>query len=207
MGFRGARRIPNPNISGADGKYGWDVLIGKWKVVFEKDGYYTVESIELDVPPAHPDVNMSMVSTSPAMLKAVRAGAMGAYIDFTFDRPVLVDDAKRLVSVLLGGDALDGNVEALNAALTAFGNKQKAGENDVTVGQNVATKFRFTPDDPIEVGASVKVVGKKGILTYNGIEMAAFESEYVLITDAASDPITALFYSGIREWMPVQGLT
>ena len=112
---------------------------------------------------------------------------------------VLVDDAKRLVSVLLGGDALDGNVEALNAALTAFGNKQKAGENDVTVGQNVATKFRFTPDDPIEVGASVKVVGKKGILTYNGIEMAAFESEYVLITDAASDPITALFYSGIRE--------
>jgi len=29
--------------------------------------------------------------------------------------------------------------------------------------------------------------------------MAAFESEYVLITDAASDPITALFYSGIRE--------
>lgn len=190
---------PNPNISGADGKYGWDVLIGKWKVVFEKDGYYTVESIELDVPPAHLDVNMSMVSTSPAMLKAVRAGAMGAYIDFTFDRPVLVDDAKRLVSVLLGGDALDGNVEALNAALTAFGNKQKAGENDVTVGQNVATKFRFTPDDPIEVGASVKVVGKKGILTYNGIEMAAFESEYVLITDAASDPITALFYSGIRE--------
>ena len=142
---------------------------------------------------------MSMVSTSPAMLKAVRAGAMGAYIDFTFDRPVLVDDAKRLVSVLLGGDALDGNVEALNAALTAFGNKQKTGENDVTVGQNVATKFRFTPDDPIEVGASVKVVGKKGILTYNGIEMAAFESEYVLITDAASDPITALFYSGIRE--------
>lgn len=69
----------------------------------------------------------------------------------------------------------------------------------MTVGQNVATKFRFTPDDPIEVGASVKVVGKKGILTYNGIEMAAFESEYVLITDAASDPITALFYSGIRE--------
>ena len=43
------------------------------------------------------------------------------------------------------------------------------------------------------------MVGKKGILTYNGIEMAAFESEYVLITDAASDPITALFYSGIRE--------
>ena len=39
----------------------------------------------------------------------------------------------------------------------------------MTVGQNVATKFRFTPDDPIEVGASVKVVGKKGILTYNGI--------------------------------------
>ena len=190
---------PNPNISGADGKYGWDVLIGKWKVVFEKDGYYTVESIELDVPPAHLDVNMSMVSTSPAALKEVKAGAKGAYIDFTFDRPVLVDDAKRLVSVLLGGDALDGHVEALNAALTAFGNKQKAGEHDVIVGQNVATKFRFTPEDPIEVGASVKVVGEKGILTYNGIEMAAFESGYVLVPDTVADPITALSYTGIKE--------
>lgn len=190
---------PNPNISGADGKYGWDVLIGKWKVVFEKDGYYTVESIELDVPPAHLDVNMSMVSTSPAMLKEVKAGAMGAYIDFTFDRPVLVDDAKRLVSVMLGGDALEGNVEALNAALTAFGNKQKVGENDVTVGLNVATKFRFTPEDPIEVGASVKIVGEKGILTYNGIEMAAFESVYVSVPDTVADPITALSYIGIKE--------
>ena len=190
---------PNPNISGADGKYGWDVLIGKWKVVFEKDGYYTVESIELDVPPAHLDVNMSMVSTSPAMLKEVKVGAMGAYIDFTFDRPVLVDDVKRLVSVMLGGDALDGNVEALNAALTAFGNKQKAGVNDVTVGLNVATRFRFTPEDPIEVGASVKVVGEKGILTYNGIEMAAFESGYVLVPETVADPITALSYTGIKE--------
>lgn len=190
---------PNPNISGADGKYGWDVLIGKWKVVFEKDGYYTVESIELDVPPAHLDVNMSMVSTSPAMLKEVKAGARGAYIDFTFDRPVLVDDAKRLISVMFGGDALDGNTEALNAALTAFGNKQKAGEHDVTVGLNAATKFRFTPDEPIEVGASVKVVGEKGILTYNGIEMAAFESGYVLVPETVADPITALSYSGIKE--------
>lgn len=190
---------PNPNISGADGKYGWDVLIGKWKVVFEKDGYYTVESIELDVPPAHLDVNMSMVSTSSVTLKEVKAGAMGAYIDFTFDRPVLVDDAKRLVSVMFGGDALDGNVEALNAALTAFGNKQKAGVNDVTVGLNAATKFRFTPDEPIEVGASVKVVGEKGILTYNGIETAAFESGYVLVPETVADPITALYYNGIKE--------
>ncbi|CCZ19892.1 repeat protein [Candidatus Apopatosoma intestinale] len=112
---------------------------------------------------------------------------------------MLVDDAKRLISVMFGGDALDGNVEALNAALTAFGNKQKAGEHDVTVGLNAATKFRFTPDEPIEVGASVKVVGEKGILTYNGIEMAAFESGYVLVPETVADPITALSYSGIKE--------
>ncbi len=190
---------PNPNISGADGKYGWDVLIGKWKVVFEKDGYYTVESIELDVPPAHLDVNMSMVSTSPATLKSVTAGAMGAYVDFAFDRPVLVDDVKKLVSVMFGGDALDGSIEPLDAALTVFGNKQKPGENDVTVGQNAATKFRFTPDDPIEVGASVTVKGGKGILTYNGLEVTAFESDYVLIPETVADPITALFYDGIEE--------
>ncbi len=190
---------PNPNISGADGKYGWDVLIGKWKVVFEKDGYYTVESIELDVPPAHLDVNMSMVSTSPATLKSVTAGAMGAYVDFAFDRPVLVDDVKKLVSVMFGGDALDGSIEPLDAALTVFGNKQKAGENDAKTGQNVAIKFRFIPNDPIEVGASVTVKGGNGILTYNGLEVTAFESDYVLIPEAVADPVTALFYDGIEE--------
>ena len=190
---------PNPNISGTDGKYGWDVLIGKWKVVFEKDGYYTVESVELDVPPAHLDVNMSMVSTSAAKLKEAKAGAGGAYIDFTFDKPVLTEDVKRFVSVMFIGEALDGTITALDEAQTTFGNKQKPGENDVTPGLTVATKFRFTPDEPIEIGASVTVKGEQGIMTYNGIEADAFESEYILIPATVADVITALSYPDIEE--------
>ena len=83
---------PNPNITNASGDYGWNVLVGKWKVIFEKDGYYTAESEVLNVPPAHTDVNISMVSTEAAKLKNV--SATPEYLDFTFDKPVNPDDVR-----------------------------------------------------------------------------------------------------------------
>lgn len=187
---------PNPGISDGYGHYGWDVLAGKWKVVFEKDGYYIAESEELDVPPEHMDVNISMVSKMPASLSSVKAGAQGAYLDFTFDRPVLCEDVFSMVSVLYGGEIVDGTVTALNAAETAFGNKQQHGEYDVITGQLVATAFRFTPDEPMEVGASVVLTAERGILTYNGLECESMESAYVEIPESVSDPITAIWYEG-----------
>ena len=188
---------PNPNITGNSGEYGWDVLTGKWKVIFEKDGYYTVESIELDVPPSHMDVNMSMVSKFAALIKGVNAGAMGEYIEFVFDKPVLVDDVKNKATLLFCGEPVDGEIVPQNAALTSFGNKQNSGDNDVVSGLNVATVFRFIPDEELDVGSSVLLHADAGILTYNGLECEAFESDYIIIPETVADPITALFYEGI----------
>lgn len=185
---------PNPNISDGQGRYGWDVLIGKWKVVFEKEGYYTVESVELDVPPAHLDVNMSMVSLYPAMFEQALPAAAGEYIEFSFDRPVLVEDVINKTAIFYGGETVDGEIVAVNEALTTFGNKQKQGANDVLAGQRVATVFRFVPDEALEIGSSVVLRGEAGILTYNGLECAGFETDYLVIPEEVADPITALFY-------------
>ena len=187
---------PNPNITNASGDYGWNVLIGKWKVIFEKDGYYTAESEVLNVPPAHTDVNISMVSTEAAKLKNV--SATPEYLDFTFDKPVNPDDVSRLVKVLFGGDAISGTITPLDTALTASGNKQAASPNDVEAGKTVAMSFRFTPEDTEDFisGSSVLVVGSAGILTYNGIAMAAFTSDFCMIPATFADPITGFTYSG-----------
>jgi hypothetical protein len=189
---------PNPNISDDEGRYGWDVLIGKWKVVFEKDGYFVAESQELDVPPPHMDVNISMVSLNPAVLSGVLAGPQGAYVDFTFDRPVLVEDVQKLAAVYFGGYAQPGTIEALDAGLTSNGNKQASSDHDLVAGMLVARTFRFTPEEAFEVGASVCVRVGKGVLTYNGMECQAFESEYVQVPEAVADPITAISYNTLQ---------
>lgn len=62
---------PNPYPSDASGYYGWDVLPGQWKVVFEGEGYARAESIVPDVPPPHLDVDIAMTSTrNPKLLDA-----------------------------------------------------------------------------------------------------------------------------------------
>ena len=52
----------NPMPTDSEGKYLWDVPEGEWKVVCEKEGYETVESDWMTVPPVRTEVNFSLVS-------------------------------------------------------------------------------------------------------------------------------------------------
>jgi hypothetical protein len=54
----------NPEITTADGKYGWVVIPGVWKVVASKSGYVTGESAELSIPPAVTDLNLTLESAT-----------------------------------------------------------------------------------------------------------------------------------------------
>lgn len=40
----------NPQVTGANGYYGWDVPVGYWQVVVNKEGYQTAESEWMSVP-------------------------------------------------------------------------------------------------------------------------------------------------------------
>ena len=50
----------NPLLTDIDGKYAWDVPEGWWRVKYEKDGYETVWSDWMPVPPPQTDVNICM---------------------------------------------------------------------------------------------------------------------------------------------------
>ena len=52
----------NPIITGPDGSYAWDVPEGLWQVKYELEGYETVSSEWMPVPPPQTDVNIGMVS-------------------------------------------------------------------------------------------------------------------------------------------------
>jgi large repetitive protein len=84
----------NPQLTDAAGKYGWDVPVGKWKVVWNKEGYEPESSSELDVPPPHTEVNAGLISRTPPQISSVTGVTYegGSYVDITFTKYLKVTD-------------------------------------------------------------------------------------------------------------------
>lgn len=78
----------NPQITDENGRYGWDVINGEWRVVFTKEGYKPYTSRVMKVPPAETELNIPMVKLGDPVVetKAVTADDLTV----TFDRYVKV---------------------------------------------------------------------------------------------------------------------
>ena len=50
----------NPQITGDDGRYGWNVVTGCWYVVVEAPGYLTKTSPLVGVPPEVTDLDLNL---------------------------------------------------------------------------------------------------------------------------------------------------
>lgn len=199
---------PNPHDTDAYGHYGWDVLIGAWKVVFEKDGYVSAESAVLNVPPAHTDVNLSMVAIHGAKVELLTANE--EYVEITFDKPVLVDDVTSLVTICADNDknVLSGSFAAVDAAPLGTGNKQAVGAEDITklissVGADAkaATTFRYVASG-LSLGQTILLLQTIGVRSYNGI---VAQIDYASTTvQKKTDPITNVEYVGSVAEMAAQ---
>jgi hypothetical protein len=56
----------NPQLTDADGHYGWDVVAGTYQVIVEKEGYVTQTSPSVTVPPPVTDLNIQLVAAGAA---------------------------------------------------------------------------------------------------------------------------------------------
>jgi subtilisin family serine protease len=182
----------NPQVTGRDGKYAWDVPEGKWKVVFSKDGFVTAESDELTVLPPHTDVNIGMTSLLPPGKMEIIAAPGGHSIDLVFDRHVMVDainDATISVWKLGQGEMVElAEVSAVDAVL--FNQKQ------------VAKRFRLTFTKTLEVGEEYKVKASQGILSYNDIPLRVDLVKNVVIPERDLAPAkvsNVTTFAGIQE--------
>lgn len=61
----------NPQVTDSSGYYAWDVPEALWRVKYEKDGYETVYSDWMEVPPIRTNVNIGLVSTATPKLQSV----------------------------------------------------------------------------------------------------------------------------------------
>ncbi len=106
----------NPQVTGSDGTYAWDVPIGQWKVVVEKEGYESVESEWLPVPPIQTDVNLGLISLEKPAVKEVHLYQDSVVVEFTQYMQV---DGVSADAFGLGTSAQIGEVVAMDALPSA----------------------------------------------------------------------------------------
>jgi hypothetical protein len=182
----------NPQVTGRDGKYAWDVPEGKWKVVFSKDGFVTAESDELTVLPPHTDVNIGMTSLLPPGKMEVVAAPGGHSIDLVFDRHVMVDainDGTIFVKK-------SGQEEAMELA-------EIKAVDDVAFNQKqVAKRYRLTFTNNLDVGQEYTVKASQGILSYNEIPLRVDLVKNVVIPEhdlAPAKVSDVTTFAGLQE--------
>jgi hypothetical protein len=199
---------PNPQHTDQDGRYGWDVLIGKWKVLYEKDGYHTGSSIDLDVPPPHLDVNIGLVSLMAPEVERVFTGAQGSYMQINFSRYMLNSTVnKQTVTVYYNDEMLSGSLEPFNLALSSTGSKQHLLETDIQEGLELASRFRFVPDEPLTVGETYSISISKEVVAYNGRPLAEDYQADLVVPEQAIIPLGSLVFSNDELLMLPQGQT
>lgn len=152
----------NPVITDAEGYYRWDVPEGMWQVRFEKEGYETVATEWLPVPPPQLDVNIAMRHLVAPEISGASATPSAITIDFSKFMlcPSIIADRIRIRQK---GILLNGKIE--------FADYEK------NVNGEVASRIVFIPEVPVE-SSDVEVSVSKDVLSYAGIPMT---SDYVKV--------------------------
>lgn len=186
----------NPQRSDAEGKYGWDVPFGTWKVVVDKDGYLAAESGELVVPPQHFDVNLPIVSLEPPAVQSVQAWT-------TSDGrgEVIVTFTKYIEAAPLHS----GTLTAVRSGVPLTGTVMPV---DVKTGvspdrKELARSIVFQSDTALRVGEEVAVyVDSSSIQSYSGIRMTGDAQETAIVAlkdENGPEMLTATLAVGGKE--------
>ncbi|MBQ6118570.1 MAG: leucine-rich repeat protein, partial [Clostridia bacterium] len=131
----------NPITTLADGAFAWDVPKGQWQVQVSKEGYATVKSDWMDVPPEWKDVFLALETRENPTVKALYL--CRDHADILFSTYMDIESVNTGTVVF---DGYTGKIEPLDKTETA--------ENS---GVFYATAFRFTPDKPFADAVTVRL--------------------------------------------------
>lgn len=163
----------NPQVTDAEGRYGWDVIEGEWRVIFSKEGYEPYISRSMSVPPAETELNVPMVkSGDPAVTTST---VDEDHLTVAFDRYMNVSSAAiKLYEVTEDGNVeVDGTVNANNALtgyksiptpaekVIGFAGKDSKGQDGFFAADDskqVATSFTFEPASSLKAGTDYVLV-------------------------------------------------
>ncbi|WP_255570532.1 S-layer homology domain-containing protein [Cohnella sp. CFH 77786] len=161
----------NPHDTDDQGKYGWDVPEGKWKVVWEKEGYETKTSAELDVPPPHTEVNAGLVSWEAPKVQTVTGVTYdgGGYVDIQFSKYVKVPTTIPAQAVTVTGP----DNQEMEGTLAFV--KPEINPADPAGLETLSPVLRFTPKNgsALKVGSEYALKVKANLFrSYAGVWMS-----------------------------------
>jgi len=195
----------NPQTTTGEGRYGWDVPFGDWRVLFEdaSGNYQTAVTNAMSVPPAHTEVNIGLLSTTAPAVTAITVDPSGLEIEFSryMQAESIYDSTSGVLNVqvyeTVGGSSvpcgsISGLISAANTGYTSGGIYQ----NDVITSGTFVKRIRFNADETLypsgfklfeDDGITSKkynVTVSGNVLSYAGVPMG---SDYSLnnITAAA----------------------
>lgn len=157
----------NPQVTGADGMYRWDVTFGDWKVTFTKNGYEPTDTSKVEqavdgwlpVPPPQLNINVGMVSTAAPTVRYATAYTDQA--ELVFSQYMNIESVRNAVKLTRNGAAVSVTVKALDA------------EYDLAGEHQYATRFALIPTGGLT--GSVLLSVSTGAKNYAG---TALESAY-----------------------------
>ncbi|MDO4416289.1 MAG: Ig-like domain-containing protein, partial [Erysipelotrichaceae bacterium] len=151
----------NPQITGSDGTFAWDVPEGLWMVKAEKEGYETYTSEWMEVPPPRTGLYARMIPTEAPYIVSINPYT--DYLEIVFSQ--YVDPAG--VSSLVLTDA-EGNV----IPYTLVYSESETDEN----GNVYAKTYRLVYSNALSEGTEVKLsIPENSIITADGKALEAFE--------------------------------
>ena len=161
----------NPQITDANGEYGWMVPAGLWQVKYEKQGYQTEYSDWLPVPPPQLEVNQPMTQISEPVVSDVKATPQAVVV--TFDKYMRADSlTDSRLFVTQGGKKVSGTIDLMLPA------------DPAQAMQRLTNRVRFVPATQLPAGQKLTLTVKGNVLSYAGVEMGSdFQQEFTIKTD------------------------
>ncbi len=167
----GEFRQENPLLTDAEGKYAWDVPQGLWQVKIEKEGYETVYSDWLPVPPPQLDINIPLVRNTLPTVQAARAYEDGVEVTF--------NEYMRPQSLTTDRIMLSQNGQALTCAIDEQNRSKAYGCDDAYV-----SRIKVKPSAPLTNGSKVLLTVRRQVEAYNGLQMQKdFQQEFTVVRE------------------------
>jgi hypothetical protein len=148
----------NPDITDEEGKYGWDVPAGEWKVSFTGSGYQPSETKSMTVPPIHDQVNIGLLSTKAPQVRGTALDSSGLEVEFDmFMQGETIYDPDTLTENIVVTDSGNNQVpcKKIDFIIEADNDTYKSGgqyQLSVIDSDKFVKRIRFVPDTDLYPG-------------------------------------------------------
>ncbi|MFC4386672.1 carboxypeptidase regulatory-like domain-containing protein, partial [Gracilibacillus marinus] len=183
----------NPQITDEDGRYGWDVIQGDWRVIFSKEGYETYTSRIVSVPPQETELNVPLVRTSNPVVQSIvpennkKKIETDASVSITFDRLMNESNMEEEITVLQNGEIVEGifTFESYNGYKEVDG---QSGYFEEDPSKKLSQKVIFTPNEEWNANAEITVKISDQLYDYDGKYLnTAYETTFTTAETPGED--------------------